>query len=563
MNMQIHGPDPLVADGRWLESLAPTSEMRELIVGFDWSSTSLGPPEEWSISLRSAVRLCLSSRFPMLVVWGPDLIKIYNDGYRPMLGADKHPRALGAPAREIWPEIWDRIGPMFDEVMTTGRPTWSEQEPLVLERNGYPEECYFTFSYSAVHDDDGSVGGVLDVVAEVTDSVVVHRRVECLTRLSTALVSAEQVTDVCVRAASALAGSTSDVQAADLYLVLDHEPTLVASNRRGAASSVDPDVVVAVARSSESVILGEATDGVQPAEHAVLPISGLSGGAVGALVISLDPRRGLDPGYRSFLHAVASTIGSALDNAYRRSDLLGQYQYVSDTLQRAMLTPVSSLPSLAARYLPAIDGLAVGGDWYDVIELDHDRRALIVGDCVGHGLDAATVMAQLRSAARAMLLDGRDPAEVLEGLDTFAASTGGAMCTTVACAVIDRNDDAVTYARAGHPPPLVVRADGAMWLDEAQGLPLAVDPGARRTSATMQLRWGDMLVMYSDGLTERRGETFDVGLERLRSSAQLRHGADVGAVADGLLKDLLPEGASDDVVLVVKSIPDRASDHPT
>jgi serine phosphatase RsbU (regulator of sigma subunit) len=267
--------------------------------------------------------------------------------------------------------------------------------------------------------------------------------------------------------------------------------------------------------------------------------------------------------YRSFLHVVASTIGSALDNASRRSDVLGQYQHVSETLQRAMLPPANCLPFLAVRCLPVVDSLAVGGDWYDVVELDHDRRALVVGDCVGHGLGAATVMAQLRSAARAMLLDGRDPAEVLEGLDAFAAATSGAMCATVVCAVIDHNDDTVTYARAGHPPPLVLRSSGTVWLDQVQGLPLAVDVGVRRQNASTRFGRGDLLVMYTDGLTERRGESCDVGLERLRSSAQLRHGAEVGAVADGLLSDLLPDGASDDVILLVKSIPDRASDHLT
>jgi len=118
-----------------------------------------------------------------------------------------------------------------------------------------------------------------------------------------------------------------------------------------------------------------------------------------------------------------------------------------------MLKPVSDLPTVAARYLPAVGRLAVGGDWYDVISIGNRQRGLIVGDCVGHGLEAATVMAQLRSAARAMILEGRDPAAVLEGLDTFASSIEGAACATVVCAVFDRNKRTLTYARAGHPPP--------------------------------------------------------------------------------------------------------------
>ena len=107
----------------------------------------------------------------MLVVWGPELIKIYNDRYREMLGADKHPEALGRPVREVWPEIWDEIGPMFEQVIDTQVPTFDHHGRLVIERNGFPEEAFFTWSYSPLYDDDGSVGGVLDVVVETTDQV--------------------------------------------------------------------------------------------------------------------------------------------------------------------------------------------------------------------------------------------------------------------------------------------------------------------------------------------------------------------------------------------------------
>lgn len=280
------------------------------------------------------------------------------------------------------------------------------------------------------------------------------------------------------------------------------------------------------------------------------------------MVMSLHPGRAFDADYRRFVGLVARTIGSALDNAYRRSDLLGQYQNVSDTLQRAMLTPTRDLPTLAARYIPAENHLAVGGDWYDVIDLDEDRRALVVGDCVGHGLDAATVMAQLRSAARAMLLDGRDPAAVLEGLDAFAASTDGALCTTVVCAVIDRVHDVMTYANAGHPPPLMLGSRGSTWLDGVNGPPLAVSSSPRR-SGRISLTTGDRIIMYTDGLVERRGEVFDVGLERLRTAAVDRAGSSVHELADGLLSDLLHDGVADDVVLVVKLVPDRTSDRTT
>ena len=125
-------------------------------------------------------------------------------------------------------------------------------------------------------------------------------------------------------------------------------------------------------------------------------------------------------GYRTFVTLIADVVTSALDGAYRRTVEIGEYRRISDTLQAALLKPVSDLPTVAARYLPAAGRLAVGGDWYDVIDMGNAQRVLIVGDCVGHGLEAATVMAQLRSAARSMIFEGRDPAAVLDGLSTFA-----------------------------------------------------------------------------------------------------------------------------------------------
>src|SRR4029079_5017120 len=148
----------------------------------------------------------------------------------------------------------------------------------------------------------------------------------------------------------------------------------------------------------------------------------------------------LDRSHMTFLSVISDVFTSALDGAYLRTVEIGEYRRISDTLQAALLKPVSDLPTVAARYLPAVGRLAVGGDWYDVIDMGNERRGLIVGDCVGHGLEAATVMAQLRSAARAMILEGREPAAVLDGLSTFASSIEGAECASVVCAVFDRKN---------------------------------------------------------------------------------------------------------------------------
>jgi len=144
--------------------------MATLIGQTDWSETPLGPIESWPSSLRTAVGICLGSRFPMFLWWGRSLINLYNDAYIAILGR-RHPAALGKPAAELWREVWPLIGPQVDAVIRQRKGSWHERVPLWIERNGYPEETYFTWSHSPVPDDSGGVGGVLCVVMEETQAV--------------------------------------------------------------------------------------------------------------------------------------------------------------------------------------------------------------------------------------------------------------------------------------------------------------------------------------------------------------------------------------------------------
>jgi serine phosphatase RsbU (regulator of sigma subunit) len=536
----------------WLAAIAGGSEMGRAVRYFDWAATPLGPPATWPDGLRSAVTICLTTNFPALVVWGPQLTKIYNDGYRGILGTTKHPGALGATVEQVWPELWDYIGPLFDGVMRSGVPTWHEDECLIIERNGFPEECFFTFSYSPVFDGD-EVGGVLDLVFETTGEIVARRRLECLTHLKEALAEAAQVTDACVFAVRSLAEHQEDVRTVDIFLRIEDEPVLLASNRRNKVSPADRIDLESV-MDGDVIVIGGDGSGRSPARIVALPLGGTFAPLEGAAVFSLNEQRPFDAEFRQFAHLVVAAISGALDRAYRRSVEVGEYRHISDTLQAAMLPPASDLPTIAARYLPAAGNLAVGGDWYDVIDIDDHRRGLVVGDCVGHGLDAATVMAQLRSAGRAMLLDGRGPAEVLEGLDAFAAHVDGAGNATVMCVVYDRAERRLTYARAGHPPALLEDERGQRWLEDQGGPPLACVPGIVRTEATDEVRGDGLIVLYSDGLIERREEALDRGLERLAESLTAQEGESVQSIADGLLRDLKPENTRDDVVLVVKRL---------
>ena len=150
------------------------------LLAVDWDATPLGPPETWPQSLATVVNIVLGSRFSMWMAWGEELTFFCNDAYRRDTLGEKYPWALGKPAAEVWSEIWPDIGPRIDTVLASGVATWDESLMLFLQRSGYTEESYHTFSYSPIFDDFGSVAGMLCVVKEVTEEVVGHRRMQTL-----------------------------------------------------------------------------------------------------------------------------------------------------------------------------------------------------------------------------------------------------------------------------------------------------------------------------------------------------------------------------------------------
>ena len=154
--------------------LAGGGEMGAMMRAHDWSTSPAGPPQGWPQSLRSAVGLMLANRHIMFVAWGPDLAFLYNDAYRPVFG-QKHPWALGRPFREVWSEVWDEVEPLVNAALG-GEATWSENLHLVLERNGYPEDCWFTFSYSPMRDEEGAIVGLFCAASETTEVVLAERR---------------------------------------------------------------------------------------------------------------------------------------------------------------------------------------------------------------------------------------------------------------------------------------------------------------------------------------------------------------------------------------------------
>ena len=165
-------------------------ELPSLMRAKDWSQTPLGPVEAWPEALKVATRILLTSKFDMWLGWGPEVTFLYNDAYRPTLGA-KHPASLAMPTRELWSEIWPDVEPLIRQVYEKGEATWSEAMLLLLERNGYSEETYHTFSYSPIFEDDGKVGGLFCTVIEETKRVITGRRLDGLRVLATELTTAE------------------------------------------------------------------------------------------------------------------------------------------------------------------------------------------------------------------------------------------------------------------------------------------------------------------------------------------------------------------------------------
>ena len=198
--------------------LAGGGEMGALIRANDWSKTPLGPPENWPQSLKTCVRIVLTSSQPMFVWWGNDLINIYNDPYRSIVGG-KHPSALGQPASVVWREIWDQVGPRAETAIRTNVGTYDEALLLIMERNGYAEETYYTFSYSPVPGDDGGPGGILCANTDDTGRIVGERQLKTLKDLGKNATSSQTLEEVYEKTIQTLAENNRDFPFLALFQV--------------------------------------------------------------------------------------------------------------------------------------------------------------------------------------------------------------------------------------------------------------------------------------------------------------------------------------------------------
>lgn len=565
------------------EVFARAGAMAPFLESLDWRSTPLGPPAAWPQSLRSAASICLAARYPIAIYWGHELTLVYNEAWS-LIPQDRHPWALGRSGPEVWTDIWDIVGPDFMGALE-GAAMWTEDELLPMVRHGVLEETYFNYNISPITGENGRIEGVFNAGLETTQRVLAQRRSRLMIALTAATGHAASVESACELAAAALAGDPQTVPFALLYLFEDGvarlaAPVAVQPGSPGGPEEVDlatgPDLwgLDHVRRSRRAVVtddlvsrVGELPAGAwsEPPRSAVtLPIvlGGLASRrkVFGALVIGVPAGRPIDEPMLDFLELLTEHLSSALLNARldeeERRAFHTEHQ-IASTLQQSLIPDLPQVDGVAlwGRYLPGSADVEVGGDWYDAVPLPDGRIGIVIGDVVGKGVAAAAQMGQLRNAVRAYLLEGFSPAEVIAKLNHLTISLSGNSFATVLCMFHDSTTGELEWCRAGHPPALVRGRDGAVrYLDDAGSPPIAVFDQVTFVNSTTILDPGDLLVLYTDGLIERRDEDLDEGFDRLAATIASLDPA--GPVIDEILGPLLESERRDDVAVLILGVPD-------
>jgi signal transduction histidine kinase len=340
----------------WLSS---GGEMGERTRAFDWSKSPVGPMADWPQSLKTVVQVMLRSRYPMFVWWGRDLTKFYNDAYIPMLG-ERHPSALGRSAAEVWSDVWPIVGPQTEAVLNEGRATWNEERLLLMERNHFLEETYFTFSYSPIPDDQGGVGGVICAVTEDTQRILSQRRLRTLRALAEQAGQAKTAVGACQVAASILAENPHDLPFTLLYLLDDGQRATLAGltgvGRDTPASPAALDLddptaawplreVAETCKPLEVVGLsdqfGPLPGGVwpkSPQRAVILPMAKAGQSQLAGFVVAgISPRLAFNDDYKGFMNLLAGHVATAVASAHaydeerRRAEALAELDRAKTT----------------------------------------------------------------------------------------------------------------------------------------------------------------------------------------------------------------------------------------
>ncbi len=415
--------------------------MARMMRAHDWGATALGPAEQWPNALKVAVRLLLTSRFEMWLGWGPDINFLYNDAYRPTLG-HKHPQSLGTPTKILWAEIWDDIKDRLASVYERGEATWDRALLLILERSGFAEETYHTFSYSPLIDDDGAVGGVFCAVTEETNRIITQRRLDTLRQLAARIATADSKASVMEAVQQELAANARDFPFALAYLFdADGAATLwaAAGMERGgqwapAKLALHNDVwdLARIWEGDESFVvdvsgreaLPTGAWAKPPTTARIKPL--VHQGAerpYGALVVALNPHRPFDEDYAGFLKLLAGQIAAGLAGAdayevekKRAADLAEAArlrQEAAEALQMANARLVSEVEVRTQerdrmhglfKQAPSFMAILSGPD--HVFELVNDAYLQLVGHRDLIGLPVAEALPEVAGQGYVEILDG-------------------------------------------------------------------------------------------------------------------------------------------------------------
>jgi PAS domain S-box-containing protein len=469
---------------------------------------------------------------------------------------------LGYPPEDLpypWPHPWlldkKTAGEQQSRVSSLGR---ADYETPIRHKDGHL--AWVAVSINAVrgtgsHDDvdeDVYVGTIRDITAE---RAFAHRESAVL-RLATAVAVAKSVDEV-LSITLDECRATVDVQRviAVMWPPGEHsqgEPTLQMAGEPYESTwrELDPWLRMIFEFSRHQLPLTvKAVDGPESPGKAKGLIAVLSGAGDIALWLELGAPRWVSSEDR----LLATVLIGHLSLAMQHVRQFESARETAMTLQRAMLPPLQPPAGFAVRYEPAVQPLEIGGDWYDVLPVGDHHIGIVVGDCVGRGLPAAAIMGQLRSSARALLLTGAEPAVLLEQLDSAASLIPNAYCTTVFLAILDTESGVLEYSNAGHMPAILAAAgSGTTMLTDARSVPLAVRRDGPRPQVSQLLPPGSTLMLFTDGLVERRHESIDDGIARAAAVLVFAMSLPLDAVADVMLGELAPPaGYDDDVAMVI------------
>jgi PAS domain S-box-containing protein len=455
---------------------------------------------------------------------------------------------------------------------------------------------HFNVSYYPVRTTSGMLIGAGAAVVEVTEAKrseaeraallqqaeEAQQRLAILATASTVLASTMEIDDLLTRLARVLTPGVADwciIEAFGPSGAIEHvavsyrEPEAarrlaadllanpIAANASGPVASViasgearlfGPDAVgEALSEAAEDRGRPELADGFQLRASVIVPIEA-RGQVLGVLLLSTEGDRSLDVDDLDLAVEVAHRAALALGNAHA----FQQEHQIAESLQRSLLPEaVDSVRGLelSVQYLAATDGASVGGDWYDVIGFDDGSVGIVVGDVVGHDLAASSAMGQLRSTLRAFAYeDHASPAGTLARLDRLFDALGLTYATCV-LGIVNPTTRRFQWSSAGHPAPLLLRDNQARFLDGGGGALLGLSAGSHIGGAEVTLEEGDCLVLYTDGLVERRGESISDGLQRLADTAERLPSSSTKELCEGLVEALVPAGVArdDDVAILV------------